>query len=250
MTVMNNKKFRPIIVVAALVGAGGLVGCKSQTPPPDTSTTAPVASAPVAPTPMHRKMSAKQAKMMMAAKLARAAKLAKARKLAMSKTPAKATPKVAAKPASSSTTSGERVANTASVSPLAQIESGPDPFRLPNSPPKPPRIHPQPVVPLPDIPDDLVATWRDVAPPPPPPDTFKQVNANASDNGVHQMQGVLFGNGVYAILATNGKAEAVQPGDTVEGGTVVSISADGLVLKRDDGSLVPIPLAGTTDNSK
>jgi len=59
------------------------------------------------------------------------------------------------------------------------------------------------------------------------------------------MAGVLFGDGVYAILETNGKTEAVQPGDTVEGGKVISIEADGLTIKTDDDRTIHVPLSST-----
>jgi hypothetical protein len=54
---------------------------------------------------------------------------------------------------------------------------------------------------------------------------------------------------VYAILETNGKAEAVQPGDTVEGGKVVSIAADGLTIKTDDDRLIHVPLSAVSTGS-
>jgi hypothetical protein len=50
--------------------------------------------------------------------------------------------------------------------------------------------------------------------------------------------------GVHAILNDNGQSQEVQPGDAVDGGTVVSIQSDGLTLRATDGSLVHVPLGG------
>lgn len=62
-----------------------------------------------------------------------------------------------------------------------------------------------------------------------------------------RMSGVITSdNSVKALLEDNGVTSQVQPGDTVDGGKVLSIQADGLTLRTGDNRLVRVPLSGTT----
>jgi hypothetical protein len=65
-----------------------------------------------------------------------------------------------------------------------------------------------------------------------------QVLASARVSGVIQTD-----TGVQAILEDNGQSQAVQPGDEVAEGKVISIQSDGLTLKLGNGSIVRVPLA-------
>ena len=65
-----------------------------------------------------------------------------------------------------------------------------------------------------------------------------------------RMSGVIFtDNAIKAVLETNGVSQQVQPGDSVEGGRVVSIQADGLVLRTSDNRLLRVPLSGAVTGS-
>lgn len=127
------------------------------------------------------------------------------------------------------------------------IASGPDPFHLPGTP-RTSKAKDQPVAPpppLPPLPDPLLARWHDM--PVPGSTTVSTghpvITEPTTDTSGRRMSGVLFGNGVYALLEANGKTEAVQPGDSVDGGTVVSIDATRLTLKTDNNRLVIVPLS-------
>lgn len=130
--------------------------------------------------------------------------------------------------------------------PPAQVGKTDDPFRVPG--------FPAPVTSLTTAP---VATLRTQVPfvyiariaprpvtlisPTQGQTPFTQVSAT------QRVSGVLFTDtGVHAVLETNGQSQQVQPGDPVDGGKVVSIQADGLTLRRDDGTLVRVPLSGTS----
>jgi len=61
------------------------------------------------------------------------------------------------------------------------------------------------------------------------------------------MSGVIFtDNAIKAVLETNGVSQQVQPGDAVDGGRVISIQADGLVLRTSDNRLLRVPLSGAS----
>jgi len=61
-----------------------------------------------------------------------------------------------------------------------------------------------------------------------------------------RMSGVITSdNSIKALLESNGVSTQVQPGDTVDGGKVLSIQADGLTLRTSDNRLVRVPLSGT-----
>jgi len=124
----------------------------------------------------------------------------------------------------------------------------PDPFKLPKV--EQPKVNVRVGIPgIPAIPSPMLSNWR--------PHvkvidhTGGAVAGTEASSAGRRMAGVLFGDGVYAILETNGKTEAVQPGDTVEGGKVVSIEADGLTIKTDDDRTIHVPLSSTatTDTS-
>jgi len=125
----------------------------------------------------------------------------------------------------------------------------PDPFKLPKVEEPKSDVRMIGIPGIPAIPSPLLSNWR-------PPikladNTGGSVAGTEASSAGRRMAGVLFGDGVYAILETNGKTEAVQPGDTVEGGKVVSIEADGLTIKTDDDRTIHVPLSSTptTDTS-
>ena len=61
-----------------------------------------------------------------------------------------------------------------------------------------------------------------------------------------RMSGVITSdNSIKALLEANGVSTQVQPGDTVNGGKVLSIQADGLTLRTSDNRLVRVPLSST-----
>ncbi len=61
-----------------------------------------------------------------------------------------------------------------------------------------------------------------------------------------RMSGVITSdNSIKALLESNGVSTQVQPGDTVDGGKVLSIQPDGLTLRTSDNRLVRVPLSGT-----
>lgn len=61
-----------------------------------------------------------------------------------------------------------------------------------------------------------------------------------------RMSGVITSaDSVKALLESNGVSTQVQPGDTVDGGKVLSIQPDGLTLRTADNRLVRVPLSGT-----
>jgi len=125
----------------------------------------------------------------------------------------------------------------------------PDPFKLPKVE-QPKTTVRMGIAGIPTIPSPMLSNWRPHVVQPPTTGGGLIAGSEASSAG-RRMAGVLFGDGVYAILETNGKTEAVQPGDTVEGGKVVSIEADGLTIKTDDDRTIHVPLSSTatTDTS-
>jgi hypothetical protein len=156
------------------------------------------------------------------------------------------TDKAAAKPGAAATAAAAGGDPTAIL-----VGTGPDPFHLPGTPAtsKLKDQPPPPPTPLPQIPDPLLARWHDL-----PVSSGQVANVGhpvittaMADTSGRRMSGVLFGNGVYALLEANGKTEAVQPGDTVDGGTVVSIDATSLTLKTDNNKLVTVSLSGGND---
>lgn len=61
-----------------------------------------------------------------------------------------------------------------------------------------------------------------------------------------RMSGVITSDtSIKALLESNGVSTQVQPGDTVDGGKVLSIQPDGLILRTADSRLVRVPLSGT-----
>lgn len=61
-----------------------------------------------------------------------------------------------------------------------------------------------------------------------------------------RMSGVITSDtSIKALLESNGVSTQVQPGDTVDGGKVLSIQPDGLILRTSDSRLVRVPLSGT-----
>ncbi|UCH34217.1 MAG: hypothetical protein JSV65_17030 [Armatimonadota bacterium] len=95
-------------------------------------------------------------------------------------------------------------------------------------------------------------------PPPPPPPAVVQVGippviAQLPPEAVprppeerRRMAGVLWNDRVYAIIETENTVAVVQPGDTVDGGTVRSISPEALMLATTGGQEVEVPLRNRT----
>lgn len=167
-----------------------------------------------------------------------AAKTAQAKKMAAAKAASAAAAKkqALAKASGKPSPAGKQVAsdqpNPATV---------PDPFKLPKVPEPPVQQAPADWIPgVGQVPSPILTNYRNTSTnikPPPSAPTPEPTSAG------RRMAGVLFGNGVYAILETNGKTESVQPGDTVEGGKVISIEADGLTIKTDDDRMIKVPLS-------
>jgi preprotein translocase subunit YajC len=128
------------------------------------------------------------------------------------------------------------------------VARGPDPFRLTWGhilPPPRPGAPPKPVVvPLPSIPRPVLVSPDIINPQgrsviQHPEDQSLQSAANVP----RRMAGVLFSDGIYAILETNGRSQTVKPGDTVDGGKVISIQSDSLTIKTDSNQVVKVPLS-------
>jgi len=112
----------------------------------------------------------------------------------------------------------------------------PDPFANIFPPPPPPK-------PLP-------------LPPPPPaaiqvgiPPVFAQLLPSEGVREIAEreqgrMAGVLWNDRVYAIIETDNATAVVQPGDTVDGRTVRSISPQEAILASKSGEEVKVPLRG------
>jgi hypothetical protein len=129
--------------------------------------------------------------------------------------------------------------------PPTNILKGPDPFKIPPAPyaPKTAPVWVSSAPPLPGVyiaryPTPVTAGGEPVR-----PLTIdlagKQTLSSARVSGIIQTD-----TGVQAILETNGQSQAVQPGDQVADGKVISIQSDGLTLRRPDGSVVVVPLNG------
>jgi len=131
------------------------------------------------------------------------------------------------------------------------VANGPDPFKVPQ--PLPDKslqtATTRGVSSLPQIPSPFLSTWQPPKPPAPPV-APNPVASTSSLLAGRRMAGVLYGNGVYAILETNGKSQAVQPGDTVDGGKIISIEADGITLKTLDDKVIKIPMSSSTTPSQ
>lgn len=198
--------------------------------------------------PMNSAQAAKAAQLAKKAALAKAK--ANAKKQQLAKKPA-VPPAVPGAPGALGTP-GAATAATAGAPNAKQVANAmpdpatvPDPFKLPpvKNPITVDQTEEDRLPGIPTIPDPILTNWH-------PPvksdiDTENQAPPPVQSSAGRRMAGVLFGDGVYAILETNGKAEAVQPGDTVEGGKVVSISADGLTIKTDDDRTIFVPLSST-----
>jgi hypothetical protein len=127
------------------------------------------------------------------------------------------------------------------------VAKTPDPFRLPPIQGAPTQV--RTASELPPVPNIMLTNWRPPAPPKPAPVQLPG-GASPADAGPRRMAGVLFGDGVFAILETSGQDQAVQPGDTVDGGKVVSIEADHLTIKTDDDRMISVPLSSTPTASQ
>jgi hypothetical protein len=91
-------------------------------------------------------------------------------------------------------------------------------------------------------------------PPPPPPAAVIQVGmppvmtgalpleATIMARGQRRTAGVLWNDRVLAIIETEKTTAVVQPGDTVDGETIRSISPEGVVLAVKGGQEVDVPL--------
>jgi hypothetical protein len=142
----------------------------------------------------------------------------------------------------------------ATVPPGVQIAETPDPFVLPSSTAKTlqqlrQEAQEAAVTPtLPILPDPFISTFHQQATstttgttdqngiPPPPP--------GPQDAGPNmRMAGVLYGNGIWALLETDGKTEEVQPGDTTDEGKVVSIEPNSMILMTSDNRLIKVSLS-------
>lgn len=116
-----------------------------------------------------------------------------------------------------------------------------DPFRLPKVKNEDPGATGRAVAALSraQIPALSIASYRSRDSIKPP----SSISPIAAPNPNQRVSGVLYSNGIYAILETNGNSESVRPGQAVEGGRVVSIQSDGLTLLTDDKQTVKVPLA-------
>jgi len=171
--------------------------------------------------------------------------------------PATVKPVVAAKPTAPPVKPGAVVAKKpaaagkpAAATPSADLASTPDPFQLPGS--KDISIAQarqnaltQVVQTLPPIPDPYISNYHDNgtrtdtgAGGSPPP------IAGPEDAGSNmRMAGVLYGNGIYALLETDGKTQSVQPGDTTDEGKVISIEPNAMILRTADNRLIKVSLS-------
>jgi hypothetical protein len=114
--------------------------------------------------------------------------------------------------------------------------SRPDPFaplfKPPPPPPPPPPLPPQPAAVQVGIPAVMAQAL--------PPEAV--VETVAREQG--RMAGVLWNDRVYAIIETESTVAVVQPGDTVNGRTVRSISPQEAILASKGGEEVKVPLRG------
>ncbi len=100
--------------------------------------------------------------------------------------------------------------------------------------------------------DPFNITWKKI---PPPPDPFMFVQPlqvaqttqpTPPEHPVvvqevpdRRVSGILSGQGVYAILEQNGQSKIVKPGDVTEDGyTVISITSNGVLLRKKQGDLI------------
>lgn len=100
--------------------------------------------------------------------------------------------------------------------------------------------------------DPFNITWKKI-PPPPDPFIFVQplqvaetTEPTPPEHPVvvqevpdRRVSGILSGQGVYAILEQDGQSKIVKPGDvTADGYTVVSITSNGVLLRKKQGDLI------------
>jgi hypothetical protein len=67
--------------------------------------------------------------------------------------------------------------------------------------------------------------------------------ATAAASPGRRVSGIMFNNGVYALLEQNGQTYTVQPGDMVEGDRVIAIEADAVLMKTANNVVVRVPLS-------
>lgn len=143
-------------------------------------------------------------------------------------------------PVQSAAASGKPVAAASAKKPPLMLTTK-DPFRLPKVKNEDPGASGRAVAALSraQIPALSIASYRSRDSIKPP----SSVSPIAAPNPNQRVSGVLYSNGIYAILETNGNSEAVRPGQAVEGGRVISIQSDGLTLLTDNKQTVKVPLA-------
>jgi hypothetical protein len=123
------------------------------------------------------------------------------------------------------------------------VSKGPDPFKVPyvkpipfkGRAPKDPRL-----AAIPDTKIFRVPSDGGIVKPPVLPRPIRVVS-----NVGRRMSGALTSdaNGVYAILETDGASQAVQPGDRIKGGKVISIQSDTITVLTDDNQTIKVPLS-------
>lgn len=241
-----NSKSRLLIVIALLLivlgaGAAGIIyGLGLFKPPADQADNTATPPAPVVAVRPHLPSGMKIAGVKKhPTKVAAKPKKPSAKKQLVAKASSKVIKPVSGAPGTAATANGATpVATTVAFNP-----SGPDPFKVPR-----PAGEPMPsVIPMqnqiPPVPNIILTTWHPQAP---HPNGEHQLEPVQQGDGIpRRMSGVLFGDGVFAILETDGNSQEVQPGDSVQGGKVISIEADHLTIKTDDDKLINVPLSST-----
>jgi hypothetical protein len=147
----------------------------------------------------------------------------------------------------------------AALTPALAIAATPDPFRLPGSPAKSiGELRQEASVPLPErlplLPDPFISnvhtpsTTNPVQPNEPltPPPSEGPVDAGSN----MRMAGVLYGNGIWALLEIDGNTKEVQPGDSTDEGKVISIEPNSMILRTSDNRLIKVPLSSTPTGSQ
>jgi hypothetical protein len=124
---------------------------------------------------------------------------------------------------------------------------GNDPFKTATLPPQPIRVAMAPSVAVPAL---NIVRYRGGRPRGPAGDptpdggdvAISSTPAQTALNG-RRVSGIMFSNGVYALLEQNGQTYTVQPGDMVEGDRVLSIEADGIMMKTANNVVIRVPLS-------
>jgi len=73
-------------------------------------------------------------------------------------------------------------------------------------------------------------------------------NVNAEPTFAGRLNGVMLGNGAYALVDSGGQSLVLQPGDQIPGGgQLISIDSDSISVKFN-GQLVKVPISSGNDN--